>query len=150
MHCPHCDAPLPATWIAEEPGRCPTCRLIVGAGRSTAVAGDGACLSGAGTAAGVLAGAARREEAEAEDPALVAAALREAARRMGVELRRLRMLEYQQVAAGDPALPSLAVVLATFGTWKGARARGAKAVAGMASALGSSPHRPLSASGSGG
>ena len=31
------------------------------------------------------------------------------------------MLDYQQAAELDPSLPSLATVLATFGTWKGAR-----------------------------
>ena len=122
MHCPHCDAALPASWTRERLGRCPTCRLMVGANRATERPGGSATLSGAGTAAGILAGAARRLEVEPGDRSEVGAALRDASRRVGVELRRLRMVEYQTVVEDDPSLPSLGVVLATFGTWKAARA----------------------------
>ena len=125
MFCPHCDATLPAAWALDRAGRCPTCRLVVGAGRATSERGAGTAVSAAGTAAGMLAGAARREEAEAGDAAVVAGALRQTAASLGVEPGRLRMLDYQQVADLDPTLPGLGTVLATFGTWKTARARAA-------------------------
>lgn len=121
MFCPHCDAALPATWARQHPGRCPTCRLVVGAGRATDQQGKGITLSGAGTAAGILSAAARREGAPAGDHPAVAGALREAARTLGSDVGRLRMLDYQHVADSDPALPGLGVVLSTFGTWKLAR-----------------------------
>ncbi len=121
MFCPHCDAALPATWARQHPGRCPTCRLVVGAGRATNQQGEGITLSGAGTAAGILGAAARREGAPSGDHSIVAEALREAARTHDKEVGRLRMLDYQHAADADPALPGLGVVLATFGTWKLAR-----------------------------
>ena len=121
MFCPHCDAALPAAWSRPRAGRCPTCRLVVGAGRATDRQGDGNTLSGAGTAAGILGAAARRESAAAGEQPVVAEALREAARTVGKEVARLRMLDYQHAADADPALPGLGVVLATFQTWKLAR-----------------------------
>jgi hypothetical protein len=121
MFCPHCDGALPATWARQQPGRCPTCRLVVGAGRATDQQGDGITLSGAGTAAGILGAAARRESAPAGDRLVVAQALREAARTLDKEVPRLRMLDYQHAADSNPALPGLGVVLSTFGTWKLAR-----------------------------
>ncbi len=129
MHCPHCDAALGADWALERTGRCPTCRLVVGAGRATAGRGGGSSLSGAGTAAGILSGAARREDAAPGEPAVVADALCQAARLLGVEIGRLRMLDYQLMTERDPELPSLGVVLATFGTWKLARNSGARQTA---------------------
>lgn len=122
MHCPHCDAALPDGWAREHAGRCPTCRLVVGAGRATASPGSGTSISGAGTAAGILSGAARREAAPPGDRDEVAAGLRLAARELGVETRKLRMLDYQALAETEPDYPTLGVVLATFGTWKQARA----------------------------
>jgi len=94
---------------------------VVGAGRATETQGDGITLSGAGTAAGILGAAARRESAPAGDRPVVAEALREAARALGKEVGRLRMLDYQHAADLNPALPGLGVVLSTFGTWKLAR-----------------------------
>lgn len=122
-YCPHCDATLPPDWTEERAGRCPTCRLVIGAGRATARQGSGITLSGAGTAAGILSSAARRADAEAGDPGAIAAAMRGAAVTLGVESGRLRMVDYQQLSEQDPAVPDLSVVLATFGTWKVARAR---------------------------
>ena len=121
MFCPHCDAVLPTAWARERAGRCPTCRLVVGAGRATEQQGDGNTLSGAGTAAGMLAGAARRQDAAPGDRDVVAGALREASLALGTEVGRLRMLDYQHLTERDPRLPSLGVVLATFQTWKLAR-----------------------------
>jgi len=125
MFCPHCDAALPAAWLRPRAGRCPTCRLVVGAGRATDRQGDGITLSGAGTAAGILGAAARRESAPAGDQPVVAEALRKVARTLGREVGRLRMLDYQHAAESDPALPGLSVVLSTFETWKLARLRAA-------------------------
>lgn len=121
MFCPHCDGALPATWARQRPGRCPTCRLVVGAGRATDQQGDGITLSGAGTAAGILGAAARRESAPAGDRLVVAEGLREAARALGKEVGRLRMLDYQHAVDANLALPGLGVVLSTFQTWKLAR-----------------------------
>ncbi len=121
VFCPHCDAALPTAWARQRVDRCPTCRLVVGAGRATDHQGDGITLSGAGTAAGILGAAARRESAPAGDRQVVAAALCEAARTLGREAARLRMLDYQHAADADPTLPGLGVVLSTFGTWKLAR-----------------------------
>lgn len=121
MFCPHCDGALPATWARQHPGRCPTCRLVVGAGRATEQQGDGITLSGAGTAAGILGAAARRENAPAGDRPVVAEALRDAARLLRKDVARLRMLDYQHAADSDSTLPGLGVVLSTFGTWKLAR-----------------------------
>jgi hypothetical protein len=111
--------------MREHAGRCPTCRLVVGAGRATDTRGDGITLSGAGTAAGFLAAAARREEAEEADPTWVAGALADVAELLGVEVGRLRMLDYQEATGRDPELPELGVVLATFKTWKAARRQAA-------------------------
>lgn len=125
MFCPHCDATLPAAWAGEHAGRCPTCRLVVGAGRALHERGTGAALSGAGTAAGILAGAARRDGVEPGDADSVARALSAVARDLGVDVGRIRMLDYEQATGRDRDLPNLGVVLATFGTWKLARRRAA-------------------------
>jgi hypothetical protein len=101
--------------------RCPHCRLVIGTGRARA-AGDGEHGARAhGTAAGVVANAARREQGEALDHDRVTTALREVAGQLGCPLDRLRMLDYQNEAEQDVDLPVLADVIATFGTWKQAR-----------------------------
>ncbi len=106
--------------------RCPNCRLIIGVGRARAdaVAEDGDARS-RGSAAGVLANAARRMQSDAADPVLVLDALRRVADLHGCSVERLRMLDYQEHADRDPELPVLGTVLATFSTWKSARAAAA-------------------------
>ena len=72
-----------------------------------------------GSAAGVLANAARREHGEPGDRDMVLAGLRTVADARSSPVERLRMLDYQQAAEHDAT--ALATVLATFETWKGAR-----------------------------
>lgn len=122
--CPHCGGDLPARWLQPRAGRCPVCRLLIGAGRSvsTSLAGP---RGRAGSAAGMLASAARRTDAVGGDPEVVAAALRAAAARSGCDVTRLRMLDYMRLRGTDLAMPALDVVLATFTTWKRARATAA-------------------------
>src|SRR5882672_7895376 len=105
-HCPHCllllhdaDAlPYPA-----EPMRCPHCRLVIGAGRARPDGDDGEYGARAhGSAAGVVANAARREHAEVLEPEIVTIALRDVADHVGAPLDRLRMLDYQEQAERDP------------------------------------------------
>jgi hypothetical protein len=95
--------------------------LIVGPGRARLEAGDDGDARSRGSAAGVLANAARREHGEPGDREEVLAGLLAVAERGMTPVDRLRMLDYQQVAELDDKLPTLATVLATFGTWKGAR-----------------------------
>lgn len=128
-HCPHCLLPIAdgSVWpYPRQASRCPHCLLIIGAGRAR----DGGAQEGdarsRGSAAGVLANAARREQGEVQDTEVVSAALRAVAAQVGCPVERLRMLDYQQAAELDDELPGLANVLATFSTWKGARATAAE------------------------
>jgi len=108
--------------------RCPHCRLVIGTGRARADGASGEHGARAhGSAAGVVANAARREHGEVLDQDRVANALRDVADNVGCPLDRLRMLDYQEEAQLDPELPPLAGVIATFGTWKKARREAAAA-----------------------
>lgn len=125
-HCPHCllllDAAVDDGRFPAAPMRCPHCRLVIGVGRARADGDDGEHGARAhGSAAGVVANAARREQGEVLDREVVSAALHRVAGQVGCPLDRLRMLDYQVRAEQDPALPPLAGVIATFGTWKKAR-----------------------------
>lgn len=128
-HCPHCLLPIGdvSAWpYPRQASRCPHCLLIIGPGRARDGAQDDGDARSRGSAAGVLANAARREQGEAQDEEVVTAALRSVARQVGCPVERLRMLDYQQAAELDDELPGLAGVLATFATWKGARATAAQ------------------------
>jgi hypothetical protein len=48
-------------------------------------------------------------------------AIRNVAARLGFQPERLLMVDYQQEAAADDALPTLTDVFACFGSWKRAR-----------------------------
>jgi hypothetical protein len=74
-----------------------------------------------GSAAGVLSNQARREAAIAGDPFEIAAAVQLVAARVHCRVERLRMLDYQEHASVVGDLPSLATILATYGSWKQAR-----------------------------
>jgi hypothetical protein len=112
------------------PMRCPHCRLVIGVGRARADGDDGEHGARAhGSAAGVVANAARREQGDVLDPDVVTFALRTVATTVGCPLDRLRMLDYQVVAEQDSTLPSLAEVIATCGTWKKARREAAEPTA---------------------
>ena len=124
-HCPHClllvEAKAPIPW-PPEPARCPHCRLLIGAGRARD-AGDGA-PGARGAAAGVFA----REAQRARDPEAgevstdhVVDGIRTVAEELGSPPERLLMVDYQQRAAEDEALPDLTEVFAAFGSWKRAR-----------------------------
>lgn len=107
--------------------RCSNCRLIIGAGRARAEAvdEDGDARS-RGSAAGVLANAARRAQSAPVEISVVTAALRSSAAEVGCSVERLRMLDYQPHAERDQGKPDLSAVLATFSTWKAARAAAAE------------------------
>jgi hypothetical protein len=100
--------------------RCPHCRLVIGAGRARAESDGEHGARAHGSAAGVVANAARRDDGEVLDRDVVLDALQEVAGDVGCPLDRLRMLDYQE-AARDSTLPRLADVIATFGGWKQAR-----------------------------
>jgi hypothetical protein len=123
-HCPHClllvEAGAPGPW-PPEPVRCPHCRLLIGAGRARD-AGDGA-PGARGAAAGVFAREAQRGRDDAEEvvPDEVVDGIRTVAERLGSAPERLLMVDYQQCAAEDEALPDLTEVFAAFGSWKRAR-----------------------------
>ena len=101
--------------------RCPHCRLIIGAGRARTEASDDGDARSRGSAAGVLANAARRAHAIPGGRAEIATALCATATALECAVERLRMLDYQDATQLDPALPDLSSVLATYGTWKAAR-----------------------------
>lgn len=146
-HCPHCLLPVAdgSTWpYPVTVSRCPHCRLMIGAARARAGDGDEGDPRSRGSAAGVLANAARRLDAEPIAPAEVFRALRVTASGVGSVIERLRMLDYQTACEQDARLPSLAAVLATFGTWKAARIAAARAAdedVDAAGLLGTGPRR---------
>jgi hypothetical protein len=126
-HCPHCLLLVEAGAVGEwppQPVRCPHCRLLIGVGRARE-AGDGA-PGARGAAAGVFAREAQRARAdddEADDatPAEVIDGIRAVADQLGSPPERLLMVDYQQRAAEDDALPDLTAVFSAFGSWKRAR-----------------------------
>jgi len=95
--------------------------LIIGAGRARAEASDDGDARARGSAAGVLANAARRAQSEPGGAEEIGAALRACAIELDCPVERLRMLDYQQRSVTDPAMPGLSAILATFTTWKSAR-----------------------------
>jgi hypothetical protein len=121
-YCPHCfllvENDVGADWPAE-PLRCPHCRLLIGEGRGkeTPDANPGA----RGTAAGVFAHRAKREDKDPASAEDVCEAIRTVARELGARPERLLMVDYQQHASGDPSLPELSDVFAAYGSWKRAR-----------------------------
>jgi len=121
-YCPHCflliESGVGEDWPAS-PTRCPHCRLLVGQGRAKAKpdANPGA----RGTAAGVFAHRARRDDGESASAEDVCAAIRAVAAALGSRPERLLMVDYQQHASGKPDLPELSDVFAVFGSWKRAR-----------------------------
>jgi hypothetical protein len=122
-HCPHClnvlaDS-LPWPPVGE---RCPQCRLVVGPGRALAAAEASKRQTATGAAAGFASNAARRDGAEPIDEDLVLDAVLALAAQRALPVNQLRMLDYEASTREDPALPTLAEVLATCGTWKRARA----------------------------
>ncbi len=113
--CPHCGGELPAHDHATG-GRCRACRLVVGPGRARA-----ASLADVRTG-GFMANAARREDAEPVDEEAAFLALRAVAAEVGCTVERLRMTDYDNAVRDGVDGPSVAQVLATFDTWKAARA----------------------------
>ncbi len=114
-YCPHCGSELPFHDDSRG-GRCPSCRLVVGVGRARAEADEDVRTGG------FMANAARREDAEpvAEHEAFIA--LRAVADEVGCAVERLRMTDYDRAVRDGTEGPSVAQVLATFDTWKAARA----------------------------
>ncbi len=118
MLCPHCKARLDVHDLVG-PTRCGSCRLIVGPGR--ALPAETGAASHVHAAAGALANFARRAGASPVDPDVVTAALQGTAEELGIRVDRLRMIDYRQALARGGSRPSLAEVMATFGTWRTAR-----------------------------
>jgi hypothetical protein len=120
--CPHCfllvESDVAPDW-PQEPIRCPHCRLLIGEGRGkpSADANPGA----RGTAAGVFAHRAKREDKDPASAEDVCEAIRTVARELGARPERLLMVDYQQHASTDPSLPELSDVFAAYGSWKRAR-----------------------------
>lgn len=122
-YCPHCfllvEKDVKGDWPADAT-RCPHCRLLIGPGRArpTAEANPGA----RGSAAGVFAHQAKRDD---DGSGATADQVREAickvAGDLGCRPERLLMVDYQQRASADDALPTLSDVFAAFGSWKRAR-----------------------------
>ena len=127
-YCPHCfllvESDVGEDW-PPAPTRCPHCRLLIGEGRGkpTADASPGA----RGTAAGVFAHRARRDDKDPASAEDVCDAIRIVARELGARPERLLMVDYQQHASADPSLPELGDVFAAFGSWKRARREAAAA-----------------------
>jgi hypothetical protein len=127
-YCPHCfllvEGDVRADW-PPEPTRCPHCRLLIGEGRGkdTPDANPGA----RGTAAGVFAHRARRDDRDPASAEDICAAICTVARELGARPERLLMVDYQQQATGDPSLPELGDVFAVYGSWKRARREAAAA-----------------------
>jgi hypothetical protein len=121
-YCPHCfllvEREVSGEW-PPKPARCPHCRLLIGPGRGreTAEANPGA----RGSAAGVFAHQAKREDGDNASQEEVRAAIRLVAERLGSRPERLLMVDYQQHASGDDSLPTLSDVFSAFGSWKRAR-----------------------------
>jgi hypothetical protein len=123
-YCPHCflllETGVSGPW-PPQPTRCRHCRLMIGPGRArpTSEANPGA----RGTAAGVFAQQAKHadEGGEHASPEAVREAIRNVAGRLGFQPERLLMVDYQQEAATDDALPTLTDVFACYGSWKRAR-----------------------------
>jgi hypothetical protein len=121
--CPHChlliERKVGEDWPIE-PLRCPHCRLLVGTGRArpTPSAEPGA----RGSAAGVFAHEAKRAGGDTDmSKEDVRKAIRRVAEDSGQRPERLLMVDYQQRASDDDALPALSDVFAAYGSWKRAR-----------------------------
>ena len=114
-YCPHCNDQLEGHDDSRA-GRCPSCQLVIGAGRVRAEP------TGESRPGGFMANAAKRAEAAPVDPSRARAALCEVAARLGCRVQRMRMTDYDLQTRTDPSLPSVAEVLATFPSWKSARA----------------------------
>jgi hypothetical protein len=121
-YCPHCflvvEQGVAGEW-PEHPVRCPHCRLLIGPGRGrdTPEANPGA----RGSAAGVFAHQAKREDGDNVSKDVVLEAIRKVAKELGSRPERLLMVDYQQHASGDDSLPTLSDVFSAFGSWKRAR-----------------------------
>jgi hypothetical protein len=115
MYCPHCGGALAGHDDARG-GRCESCRLVVGVGRARAEADDEVRTGG------FMANAARREDAEPVAHQDAFSALQEVADDLGCAVERLRMTDYDRAVRDGTQGPSVAEVLATFDTWKAARA----------------------------
>ena len=129
--CPHCQLLVAqgagSPW-PTAPIRCPHCHLLIGHHRGLA---EPSREPGAkGTAAGVFSRQARRagaeEDGEPASPEEVMRAIRSVAHDRGQRADRLLMVDYQQLAVANPAIPPLRDVFEAFGSWKAARRRAAE------------------------
>jgi hypothetical protein len=121
-YCPHCFLLVEQSVTGDWPQgavRCPHCRLLIGPGRGrdTPEANPGA----RGSAAGVFAHQAKREDGDNVSQDEVRVAIRRVAEQLGARPERLLMVDYQQLATADDSLPTLSDVFSAFGSWKRAR-----------------------------
>lgn len=125
VYCPHCSRPFadvekgPAP---AQPGQCPHCRLLVGAGRARPSPDRGQ----PGAAAGLIANEARRNGADGGksgdvDRARASAAIVYVASRLGVSPDRLTLTVYREQLPREASLPSEADIVRAFGSWKTAQ-----------------------------
>jgi hypothetical protein len=127
--CPHCflevASSVPEGWPPQAT-RCPHCKLLIGVGRARE--SSDATPGARGTAAGVFAHQARDADdtGDLASPERVREAICSVAASTGSRPERLLMVDYQQRAAKDPALPGLNDVFAAFGSWKRARREAAQ------------------------
>jgi hypothetical protein len=121
-YCPHCfllvEQKVSGDW-PKEAVRCPHCRLLIGTGRGrdTPEANPGA----RGSAAGVFAHQAKREDGDNVSKKEIREAIRRVADELGSRPERLLMVDYQQRATADASLPSLGDVFSAYSSWKRAR-----------------------------
>ena len=121
-YCPHCfllvEQNVKANW-PQSAQRCPHCRLLIGPGRGrpTPDANPGA----RGSAAGVFAHQAKRDDSDGVSQDVIREAIRRVAEELGSRPERLLMVDYQQRATVDDSLPTLSDVFSAFGSWKRAR-----------------------------
>ena len=128
-YCPHCHLMVaPQASVPWPPAgvRCPHCQLLIAAGRARSQpSGEPGAK---GTAAGVFSRQAKRDgedQQNAHSPERVLEAIRAVATSVGQRPERLLMVDYQQQAVADPALPPLSDVFSSFGSWKSARRQAA-------------------------
>lgn len=88
LRCPHCGAALPAA-SNRSAGRCASCRLVIGAGRT--VGAEQAAAIHAGTRAGIIANRSQRKSSEPVSAEQAICAVTEVAAVSGGGLEKLTM-----------------------------------------------------------
>src|SRR3954465_11203043 len=114
-YCPHCfllvEENVPENWPPAAI-RCPPCRLLIGPGRArpTSEASPGA----RGSAAGVFAHQAKRDDGDDVSQDTIRHAISRLAEELGSRPERLLMVDYQQRASADNSLLAVSDVFSAF------------------------------------